>query len=180
MPGVTIDVTIDNKQVLKLMKDIQGRMQHMKPAMNIIGTAVRKSIQQNFEEGGRPLKWKPSLRALRTGGKTLIKSKQLFNSFTIKADDKAVEVGTNKVYAAIHNFGGKIKHAERKQTIFFNKSKTGKSQFSRESKARYGMRVDRQSHTTNMPARPFMMIQAQDWPVILENLTDYILKQEAI
>ncbi len=178
MTGVKINVKIEDAELKKTLSDIQGRIQNLKPAMEIIGTFVRNSIQKNFELGGRPTPWKPSQRALKTGDKTLIKGKFLMNSFTIDAKQDSVEVGTNKKYAAIHQFGGPINHPARQRTMFFKKFKSGErkglTRFSKESKAGYGMKVPGKAYTINMPARPFMMVQEGDWTDITTAVSKYL------
>jgi phage gpG-like protein len=69
---------------------------------------MERSIYLNFEQGGRPVKWKPSLRAKQTGRKTLLDKHILQNSIFAKATGTGIIIGTPVVYAAIHNFGGHI------------------------------------------------------------------------
>ena len=49
--------------------------------------------------------WKPSRRAIEQGGQTLVDKQFLRNSITHIAGSDGVDVGTNVVYAAIHQFG---------------------------------------------------------------------------
>ena len=183
MTGAMITVRIEDAEVRKLLSDILGRMHSKKPAMGIIGNIVRNSIRRNFEAGGRPTPWKPSLRAKKTGDKTLIESKQLFNSFTIDAKQDRVEVGTNKIYAAIQHFGGDINHPARERTMFFKKYKRGErkglTRFSKEGKAGYGMKVHGRAYTIHIPARPFMMVQEEDWPKMTQALGKFFVEGTA-
>lgn len=95
------------KELARLAKPFK----RMKTKLNEIGTILVASIHRNFREGGRPTKWKPSKRALRTGGKTLIDTRHLYQSihYTTNIGKKSVTVSTQVVYAAIHHFGGVIK-----------------------------------------------------------------------
>ena len=178
MTGAMITVRVEDAEVRKLLSDILARTNNLKPAMGIIGNIVRKSIHRNFEVGGRP-PWIPSRRARKTGDKTLIKTKQLMNSFTIDAHQDRVEVGTNKEYAAIQHFGGDINHPARERTMFFKKYKSGKkkglTRFSRESKASYGRRVAGRAYIIHIPPRPFMMVQDEDWPAMTQSLGKYLI-----
>lgn len=180
MTGAMITVTIEDTEVRKLLSDIMGRMHNKKPAMGIIGNIVRNSIHKNFEAGGRPAPWKPSQRAEKTGDKTLIKTKQLFNSFTINAEQDRVEIGTNKIYAAIQHFGGDINHPARERTMFFKKYKRGErkglTRFSKESKAGFGMKVPGRAYTIHITARPFMMVQDEDWPKMTQSLGKFLVE----
>ena len=135
---ITIAVKIEDSQVRTMLSGIQERIGNLKPAMSIIGQIVRNSILKNFMEGGRP-KWKPSKKQ---GGKTLVDTARLQNSITAKAFSDRAEVGTNVIYAAIHQFGGKAGRG----------------------------------HKVNIPARPFLMVQPEDWTEINAALADYLLK----
>ena len=80
----------------------------VKRAARAIGEMLVSSTQQRFEDGkgsdGKP--WKPSARATSESGQTLVDTGRLRASIGYQASDKAVVVGTNAVYGAIHQFGG--------------------------------------------------------------------------
>lgn len=119
-----------------------------------IALVLTDSVRQNFEEGGRPNKWQESKRAREQGGQTLRDTDRLYNSITGEFDaaNNLVRVGTNVVYAPAHHFGAH-------QTVV---------QHVREHVRQNGVRV--RAHGRNMPfnlpARPFMMIQSEDWDTI--------------
>ena len=75
--------------------------------MLAVGEAIRTSTLERFDRGkdpeGRP--WKTSIRAQKEGGKTLVKTAQLRNAIHVEHSNKGVEVGTNLIYAATHQFG---------------------------------------------------------------------------
>lgn len=82
---------------------------------------LQTSISYNFESGGRfgsanfygggTNKWKPSKRALKQGGQTLVDTGQLAASIRVHItsinNGLKIEIGSNKSYANIHQFGGK-------------------------------------------------------------------------
>ena len=80
-----------------------------RPLLAEIGEIVLSQAQDSFENQAAPdgAPWEPSQRALATGGQTLVDSGQLLASLGVAVLPEAVEVGSNKVYAAIHQFGGK-------------------------------------------------------------------------
>ncbi len=98
------------------LSGIVRRMDDTGPAWEVIGETVETSIQQNFEEGGRPEKWvelKASTIAERERegkwpGKILVRhgATGLAGSVSYTAYNDKVVVHGNSVYAAIHNFGG--------------------------------------------------------------------------
>lgn len=76
----------DNRYLL--MKQLAGTMHH--------------AVRQNFKQGGRP-KW---LGIEYRNGKPLIDTGALRDNINQAYDNDTALVGTNMVYAAIHNFGG--------------------------------------------------------------------------
>jgi len=79
--------------------------------MNTIGAVLESSTRQRFRTGQSPdgIAWKPSKRAIAAKGKTLVWRGHLRDSITHDADDTRAEVGTNLVYARIHQLGGWIR-----------------------------------------------------------------------
>jgi phage virion morphogenesis protein len=132
--GVTIE--IDTRPVLHMLQMVSQRLEDMTPVMRSIGEVVINQADEAFEEGASPAgkPWKPSARVKEKGGQTLIDSARLRNSITSEASAKQVEVGTNVIYAAIHQLGGVIR-PKTKKALFFGG-------------------IMRRSVT--MPARPFL------------------------
>lgn len=147
MAGTTITITSNADQVAAELEAIARRCGSMEPAMEIIGETVRASVLKNFAAGGRPSGWKalaPATLAKKKGGSILVGKGHgggLMGSINYRAASDYVMVGTNKVYAAIHQFGGQAGRG----------------------------------HAATIPARPYLMVQDEDWPEIRDELTDYIL-----
>ena len=99
------------------------------------------------------------------GGKTLVDSARLMQSITSNASDTGVEVGTNVLYAAIHQFGGTIR------------AKTSRGLRFKIGKGRDASWATRQSVT--IPARPFLGIDAEDEAEIIQIATDWLTPGEA-
>ena len=88
------------------------------PHYNEIGEILVRSVDRNFREGGRceigadgefvggATHWITSGRAERDSGQTLMDTGQLATSITKEVTSSGVTIGTNKVYGAIHHFGG--------------------------------------------------------------------------
>lgn len=83
----------------------------MEPAMSNIGRALKTATQLRFRSTTGPdgASWRPSFRARTEGGQTLSLTRRLRNSITYQATATSVAVGTNVIYAAIHQFGGTIR-----------------------------------------------------------------------
>ncbi len=115
-------------------------------AMAAAGEAIRTSTLERFsrEKDPEDRPWKKSIRAQRDGGKTLSASRDLATSIHVESSAKGVEVGTNKEYAAIHQFGGTIR-AKGGGLLRF---KIGDQWISKKS--------------IKMPARPYLGINEED------------------
>jgi phage virion morphogenesis protein len=155
-----LKVFVVDGEVKAMLRGIAERGKDLTPAMRVIGETIRTSVIRNFQAGGRPTAWKPlaestilggfkksdfnksGTRLLKRGntrlrgGKPLTNTAHFRNSITARAYSDRAEIGTNVVYAAIHQFGGMAGRG-RKVAI---------------------------------PARPFLMIQDEDWKMIREQL----------
>jgi len=142
-----ITIEANDHGVSRLLTRIQNRTKSAKPAMSIIGSIVRASVVRNFEKEGRPQKWRRHSKktiALRGVGAKILRDQGfaggLLGSINYKAFNDRVIIGTNKNYAATHQFGDEKKR---------------------------------------IPARPFLMVQDEDWPEIRAALNEYIMKGAA-
>jgi phage virion morphogenesis protein len=102
MSGVSYRV--DTRELERLSADLVERISQPRPALQAVADLAEQTIQRNFTAGGRPTKWAPlKLR----DGQPLRDTGRLMNSISAQpVGDRVVMVGTNVVYAAIHNFGG--------------------------------------------------------------------------
>lgn len=110
-----INIVVQDAGLLQLIKQIKERGNDMTPAMKIIAGYMKESVNLNFDSEGRP-RWPalaPSTIAAREKaghwpGKMLVSGAQggLKESITQRATATQAIVGTNKKYAAIHQFGG--------------------------------------------------------------------------
>lgn len=94
-------------KALKRMQTVANSLTNLKPALKDCSKIVLDSVEQNFDEAGRPVPWLHSLRVKRFGGKTLTLTGALRRSIKSKLFKNKVRIYTKKVYAAIHNFGGR-------------------------------------------------------------------------
>lgn len=127
-------------------------------AMAAAGEAIRTSVLERFDTGKDPegRAWKKSIRAQQDGGKTLSASRDLATSIHVESSAKGVEVGTNKEYAAIHQFGGTIR-AKGDGLLRF---KIGDQWISKKS--------------IKMPARPYLGINEEDIREITHIIEDAV------
>ncbi|SFZ86000.1 phage virion morphogenesis (putative tail completion) protein [Devosia enhydra] len=88
-----------------------ARLEDARPLYDEIGRSLTVSTQQRFATERAPdgSPWPSSIRALVSGGKTLTDSARLRNSITWEPASDRVAVGTNVIYAAVHQFGAVIR-----------------------------------------------------------------------
>lgn len=81
------------------------------PAMQSMARVLKTGAQLRFRSERAPdgTGWEPSRRAKEEGGQTLSLTRRLRNSITAAHSATEASVGTNVVYAAIHQFGGVIR-----------------------------------------------------------------------
>ena len=100
-----IEIQIDNlfvvqNQIERLSRGISGDNRYL--LMRRLAGAMRYAVAQNFKQGGRPewlaLKYRSGIPLNDTGA--------LRQSIDELSDNDTALVGTNMVYAAIHQFGG--------------------------------------------------------------------------
>lgn len=111
---ITVDIKGD-KEFIAYLDRIAQRAGSAKPAFEIAGQVIATSIRKTFIAQGRPEKWTPlSPRTLasknKRGSKILINRGMaggLMGSIHSDPSDVNVRIGTDKVYGAIHQFGGK-------------------------------------------------------------------------
>ena len=157
--AASITIVVEDQALAAGLKTLSERGANLDPVMAEIGAVLLASTQQRFETetGPEGKSWPKSLRARLENGQTLSKSNRLRLSLTYRASKDAVEVGTNVIYAAIHQFGGRIT-AKSKPYLAFRLPGGGF--------------IKKKSVT--IPARPFLGIDAGDRAEIAAILSDYL------
>lgn len=109
MAGVALRVEASGiAEVSAAIARLGRASENLAPFFENVGASLVASTLDRFEKGHGPdgIGWTPSRRALEQNGRTLVDSGRLRTSITYRADAKQVSVGTNVIYAAIHQFGG--------------------------------------------------------------------------
>lgn len=99
----------DFKKLRDTLSGLQGF--NFKALNKDIGEELRTQTLDRFNAQVDPdgQAWKKSIRVNSSGGQTLSDNGDLKNSIKYKASDEGVALGTNKIYAAIHQYGGPIR-----------------------------------------------------------------------
>lgn len=108
--AVSIQVTLDDKDVMAKLAGIAARGKNIRPVMLAFGDHLVKETVTRFEQEkdpeGKP--WEPlsdfTLK-FKKNTKILTESTDLRNSFFRDADATSVRAGTDKKYAALHQLG---------------------------------------------------------------------------
>ena len=104
---IRADGAIETEHTLGLLRDRFGDLTAL---MGRIGLFLETTTVERFDTETAPSgeRWLPSLRARTTGGKTLTDSARLKQSMTHRASADRLEVGTNVIYAGVHQGGAVI------------------------------------------------------------------------
>lgn len=131
----------------------------LSPLMEGFGVTLESASIDRFDTETSPdgRKWSKSIRAREEGGKTLTDRGLLRQSVHSVAGRDRVEVGTNLIYAGVHQFGAKIR---AKNAPFLAFSLPG------------GLGL-RRVKEVEIPARPFLGLSGDDEIELLAQAEDY-------
>ena len=109
--AVHLDVHIDADLVGAHFANLVAKASDLSPLMGTIGNILEASTKDRLRDTNTSpdgAAWPPSMRAREDGGKTLFASGQLAASIHNVPGAQEVEIGTNLIYAGIHQSGGTI------------------------------------------------------------------------
>lgn len=143
---------VEDREVLGALQRLIALGNNPAPALREIAALGKSSTRLRFrtETGPDGQRWKQSLRAQIAGGRTLTKDGHLAGSISANHGKDFAEWGVNRIYAAIHQFGGVIR-AKGKALAFAIPGG--------------GFAVVK---AVRMPARPFLGVSADDSRDILD------------
>lgn len=176
-----IHAKIEYKPVIAALRRAATAMGNTRPLMGAVAHIMSRAVEDNFKDEGRP-KWKDLAASTKLayqmggkdwkrlkgggsagikpfGGRILQRSGQLASSIQTSFGNTTAVVGSNKIYAAIHQFGGHTRphviRAKNKRALSFG-----------------GIVVRQVNHPgSNIPARPFLRLTPRD-------LRDIVLRAE--
>lgn len=110
-----IEIKIDNKELNQVLDRLFEKTSNLRPLMKNIAGIMADAVEENFKQEGQPDKWEELKKVTikirsKKGywpGKILQMRGELAASITSEYSESSAIVGTNKSYAAIHQFGGK-------------------------------------------------------------------------
>lgn len=169
MPAEPFELEI-NEADLRRFRAAMARLaeagQDLGPAMALVAAELVSQTERRFAEEGPD--W-PDLAAstlaarARSGhwpGKKEQVSGGLAASTVSEFGPAFAKIGQSKVYAAIQNLGGTVKHKARETTLYFKINKQGEvsHRFVKKSKSNFAQTASIGVHETTLPPRPSLPI----------------------
>lgn len=161
MSGVSLRISITDREAEAALARLAAFGRDPGPALKVIGQDLITSTQERIRDQVSPdgAAWpalRPDYAAVKRGSGMLVESGRLIGSLTRRVDGPQLLVGTNVLYAAIHQFGGVIR------------PKSG---------SRLRFRIGRRevfARQVTVPARPFLGISPQDREDMIETIEAHI------
>lgn len=107
MSGVRLLLTIQSRDLQERLATLAGRLGDLRPVLAALGEDLLAGAQESFDRETAPsgASWEKSRRAKTQGGQTLRLTGRLYASLQTRVGPDRVAVGTNVIYAAVHQFG---------------------------------------------------------------------------
>jgi len=174
MTGAVVELSWDDTVLREAAARLRIFGERQSDAMwDAVGHSLASYAQGRFDSQTDPAgaAWKPSQRALATGGQTLYEHGFLFASQTYNVlPGGGVEQGSNRPYAVILQDGGDITIHARSQQIYRDKDKVQRAantpfgnvidlslyRFVKKSKATYASWVEMPEYKIHIDARPYL------------------------
>lgn len=194
---------LDDNSLSAFINTLHNAFGDVTPALTEIAQIIVDSISENFDVGGRhgagelggsngaTGTWVPSQRALgkipsryskkKGAGQTLQDTGGLAQSITYTISGQTIQIGSNKHYAAIHQFGGVINHpGGTPYIVMAKKGEKPRAHFiKKDDDYPPGVKFTG-AHQIPIIARPFAVIQTpEDTDDIKDALTKYYARRLA-
>lgn len=165
MPEIVIKV--DGADAIReRLREVSSRVSNLSPILKAIGDRIVEQTKRRFEAGGPApdgTPWKKPITPNPKRVRTLTVSGHLRDSIRYQMMGRnAVAIGTNRVYAAIHQLGGRtaasVIRPRRKKAL----------------KTPYGLFKKVNHPGSVIPARPFLGVSAENSREILDIINDYL------
>ncbi|HCD2543707.1 TPA: phage virion morphogenesis protein [Klebsiella pneumoniae] len=181
MSGVTL--TFDAQDALSRLWDARTEMMRPAPLLRSMGERLLEFHQQRFQEQKSPdgipwekLKPRYQLRKRKNADKVLTRDGYLRNTLRWQVNADELLFGTNRVYGAIHQFGGTIEIAARSQQAYYRQKKNGKigNQFVRKSKSNHTKWHTIPAYKIKIEARPWLGVSKSEGETLIEMAKNYL------
>jgi phage virion morphogenesis protein len=177
MAGAQILVSFDDREAQRFFNVLVSVGQNMLPVARAIGVGLVRNTQDRFRAGRDPdgAAWaplRPATIEMKRGPGILRESAMrggLMASITFRAEgsfaNASVQVGTNKIYGAIHQFGGTIRPKNPRGLLLFRDGRGN---------------VWGAARSVTIPARPYLGISREDRTMIGDVLWTFIRRRAGV
>lgn len=161
MGGISMQVEVEGAdKAVEQLGGLEARLADRAPLMSDVAAYMESSTVMRFKSNIAPsgAAWKPSIRVLLKGGRTLVNRGLYRDSFTSDSGEDFAEVGTNAIQARLMQFGGTVVPKTGGGTLHFNIPGVGW----------------RRPKKVTIPARPHVGLSQVDRVEILDMTGDYL------
>lgn len=180
-------LTFNASLAQKTTQALLNKLDNAQPLFNEFGEYLLDRTQGHFKSQSDPwgLPWKPISeewvawkKKNKKSTKILIMDGYLSKLMRYQTSPTELLFGSDRPYAAIHQFGGEIKRPARKKEIYFKRNKDGSvgNRFVKRKDSDYAETVDVGAFTIKIPARPFLGIAPIDEKELLELAHEYLAR----
>ena len=181
MSGVTL--TFNAQDALSKLWDARAEMMRPAPLLERMGERLLRFHQQRFKDQISPegIEWaslKPRYlrRKRRNKDKILTLDGHLQNTLHWQVNADELLFGTNRVYGAIHQFGGTIEIAARSQQAYYRQKKSGKiaNEFVRKDKSNFAQWHTIPAYKIKIEARPWLGVSKSEGETLIDMAKNYL------
>ncbi len=168
MTGARISFKLEDKAFAAHVAKLGGVMRS--GMLRTIGTALVEQTNRRFDSGTEPFgqKWQallPAYAMIKKGPGILRESGALQKSITFSSAGTRITVGSNRIYAAVHQFGATIKSKNGKGLAFVLGFTGPAGKRGGKGKTLYHLV---QVQSVRIPARPYLGFGPKDQRAVLE------------
>ncbi|WP_113632169.1 phage virion morphogenesis protein [Pectobacterium peruviense] len=179
MAGATL--ALDYRDALQVLLAIDDTLKFPQTMLQGMGERLLELHQQRFTEQKAPdgtawqsLSSRYQKRKRKNTDKILTRDGYLRNTLRWQVNANELLFGTDRVYGAIHQFGGTIQIAARSQQAYYRtkRNRDGKTevgnQFVSKKKSNFSQWHTLPNYSITIPARPWLGVSATDTERLLE------------
>nr|EKU8630818.1 phage virion morphogenesis protein [Raoultella ornithinolytica] len=181
MAGVTM--TFNAQDALSKLWDAREELMRPEPLLRSMGERLLEFHKLRFQEQKSPegIEWdalKPRYQRQkrRNKDKVLTRDGNLRNTLRWQVNADELLFGTDRVYGAIHQFGGTIEIAARKQLAYYRQKKNGTiaNQFVRKDKSNFSQLHVIPSYKIKIEPRPWLGVSKSEGETLIDMAKNYL------